>query len=792
MPVAKEQSVEARLRAAIERASRRLAQKSQTGQSVRSSVTDRTKSMKKEPGTAASRVAASQFLGSVAGLDQKHVPAIVEKGERVLTTEQTKAYDRTHPNARKQPMSLGRIPLFDEGGEISDDDHKPLGSISLPQDLQDAQNAAMRPLPGQGNASLEARPIEKGDASMETRPSEQPSATDQLRDQLDNKKLQAANKGPAGLMDLGTALIHENQIDQHEARTQMPQLPQISPEMPQYMGPGKPVPAGELIPAKQLPGDEYKYPQQNLDQRIEAARNKAVDETLTPAERASAQTLADQLALRREELRKPAATSFVGKLGRGFERAGNILGNIVAPGTMALIPGTDLNKTFTEAGTLGRINTDVSREKEIAETDAASTKATKSPWKPASGEQFTQYDASGKPIRQLFTNENTGDQQWRDVPAAGLPKIQTSATAPTGGASPAASSVADGSYFGTKEAANRPIGDAGLKQYGEQTKSAALRIPKGYDVAPPTFTKDDTESTAKDKMKDYETAVNNAILADRADKSQAARETAAETRERRAEDRKDRNTPVYAENSEGQTILTNKYDAQLNGQAYEVATPGDINKDRQAIRQLNDVQLNVSRYTKAASEAAKTQPTTKDYVNMHSVLNKAGALDLNVAIGEGGSIKIPVLSSMIEGLNREINSEAYADLSPQGKALLDGYIRSMSAVPAYQKALTGIGRSNKEMLDLELANIPNPTMKPTDIQHKLSQFQENIERASEGFPKLPGLKSAKEVRETTEKSKAESVPSVGNAKYHLQGAKGEIFSNDGTTWYDKDGKQVGK
>ena len=207
-------------------------------------------------------------------------------------------------------------------------------------------------------------------------------------------------------------------------------LGNAAPSLPRYAGPGKPVAPGELISEKQLPTDEYKFRQQDLDRRIEVARNKAVDENATPEERASASTLADQLEYRKEQLKRPDATSLLGKIGRGLETVGNIAGNLVAAPEMSLIPGTALYKQRERQGTLGRINADIGQEKELAEADAASLKAAKSPWKPAAGEQFTQYDASGKPIRQLFTNENTGEQQWRDLPVAGvLPRIQTTATA---------------------------------------------------------------------------------------------------------------------------------------------------------------------------------------------------------------------------------------------------------------------------------------------------------------------------------------------------------------------------
>lgn len=59
----------------------------------------------------------------------------------------------------------------------------------------------------------------------------------------------------------------------------------------------------------------------------------------------------------------------IGKILHGLAKAGNIAGDIVAPGTMALIPGTDLNKRVEEGKTTARM------EKErIGETEAAQEK----------------------------------------------------------------------------------------------------------------------------------------------------------------------------------------------------------------------------------------------------------------------------------------------------------------------------------------------------------------------------------------------------------------------------------
>jgi hypothetical protein len=110
----------------------------------------------------------------------------------------------------------------------------------------------------------------------------------------------------------------------------------------------------------------------------------------------------------------------------------------------------------------------------------------------------------------------------------------------------------------------------------------------------------------------------------------------------------------------------------------------------------------------------------------------------------------------------------------------------MASIPAYQKALTGIGRANKEMLDLELGTIPNPTMSPEDIINKQGQFQENIDRATEGFPKLPGIKSSKQVREETEHP-------AGKAEVQSTGHKvGDTIIQGGHSFHvksvDKNGK----
>lgn len=217
---------------------------------------------------------------------------------------------------------------------------------------------------------------------------------------------------------------------------------------------------------------------------------------------------------------------------------------------------------------------------------------------------------------------------------------------------------------------------------------------------------------------------------------------------------KDTKDTVYGfDQNANEQVMTNRADAEARGlQGIYSVKAGDIEKDRGAIRQLGDVQLNTSRYRMAAQAYAGLPASTRvdDQLKLHDLLNKAGAFDFDFSVSEGGHVKLPLISALVEGLNRQQKSDAYAGLSKQGKDLYDAYLRTMASVPAYQKALTNIGKANKEMMELELANVPNPSLEAADQARKLDQFQENIDRATTGFPRMPGLPMPKDIRASVE------------------------------------------
>lgn len=220
--------------------------------------------------------------------------------------------------------------------------------------------------------------------------------------------------------------------------------------------------------------------------------------------------------------------------------------------------------------------------------------------------------------------------------------------------------------------------------------------------------------------------------------------------------------PVIAYNPQtGERELTTRSQADAQGlQGPVPVTEPQLEKYRSAQAQFNDVQANLSRYRAAARQFAQ-QGNPRDAALISAVINES-KLGGGIHLGPVG-VELPGYSSIAEAADRVARSASYKALSPAGKALVDGYLRTMSAVPAYQKALTGVGRFNKEIVDLELRNIPDPTYAPADIDRKLEAFQENVDQGAQSIPRIPGLPTIRDVRarfEGTQGSGGQRIPGL--------------------------------
>jgi len=232
--------------------------------------------------------------------------------------------------------------------------------------------------------------------------------------------------------------------------------------------------------------------------------------------------------------------------------------------------------------------------------------------------------------------------------------------------------------------------------------------------------------------------------------TQAQRETTNAIREQtaaiQAEGREERKAlkaqePVYALNKETQQReQTTQGEVSANPDKYSnpvAVKESDLNRDASLSRQLGDAQMNLSRYKVALGKMDTLGVSEKRAV--------AALIGEDKFRAEFMGAQIPT-----DWLNKLLTSENWSQLDPKAQDAVAAYIGTRGAVIAYQKAVSGSGRSNKEQLEIELQNIPNPLL-PVNVRNmQLGRFQENIDQAGTGLPKLVGVPSPQDIRNRIE------------------------------------------
>jgi hypothetical protein len=218
--------------------------------------------------------------------------------------------------------------------------------------------------------------------------------------------------------------------------------------------------------------------------------------------------------------------------------------------------------------------------------------------------------------------------------------------------------------------------------------------------------------------------------------------TQADTAKTRAETENLGQLPVFAVDPlTNQRVMTTRPEAQARGYTNVVPVKeGDVNKERDATAMTNDVQLNTSRYRTAMAQAYREPMSGKQMTALTALTPEKLGLD----IGNGFGLNLPDVMQHVS------NATAFSVLSPTQKRAVIGYYSTLASVPAAQKALTGIGRSNKEMLDLELRTIPTPLMDADTFDAMLDRFQGNIDQTAAKNVRVPGMPLTSEVRSQNE------------------------------------------
>jgi hypothetical protein len=201
--------------------------------------------------------------------------------------------------------------------------------------------------------------------------------------------------------------------------------------------------------------------------------------------------------------------------------------------------------------------------------------------------------------------------------------------------------------------------------------------------------------------------------------------------------------PVFAVNPKtGQRELTTMGDVKAQGLTNPVkVSQADLEKETTLNAQMNDLQLNTSRF-KAALNAMG--PLSKaDVGNMTRVLSDKS---INSFLANELTFGV-ALDQMSQGEK----ASAWNALSPDKQAALIGSLRMKNSALLFQKVSTGMGRASKEAMDIEISNMPSPIEGATVGNQKLQSFQENIDQMAARSVKLPWMDQPQDVRSRIER-----------------------------------------
>lgn len=296
--------------------------------------------------------------------DGQHQIAVLKDGEKVLNPQEADAYRAGQKSAQTAaaPTEVASAAQpVQTNAEGAPAEGAPAAKIPADSDTR-GPNSRAKTTPDTSYAGEQIKPAAPDQAITEagmkengTHPSQQPApvqmqnGTPAERQAITVDKQKAMGMGLAGLVPLGLANIHEGQLGEQPGAMEQGATPPAALAQPK--GPGMPQmntePTAPAAPAAPVQMDR-KAKIADYDAKIQAALDSATPE---------GKELADRLSYAKQayEHHTPWGSAenhpgFLGKLAHGAAEVGNIAGDIVAPRTMAIIPGTDLNRRGQEAG----------------------------------------------------------------------------------------------------------------------------------------------------------------------------------------------------------------------------------------------------------------------------------------------------------------------------------------------------------------------------------------------------------------------------------------------------------
>lgn len=591
----------------------------------------------------------------------------------------------------------------------------------------------------------EVAQLHEGEAVI---PADQNPANPDAKHPLGSATPDADNAPP-----LGVPIVPVDTTKMRELGSNVP----ISTPAPKYTGPNAgrekaPAP-GVAISDAALPQDEYRYAKDQIRQRKIAAADKGDLVGLGSAKVAEAEL----------EKANPYGSAgnhpgMLGKIEHGLATAGNIAGNAFAPGVMPEIPGSAANIAAREQSGLGLIKTGEENAEREAQIKNLNSEA----------------DARQNPKPQLLTgdenvrtNPATGEREraWRITPTSPItwvPEGQVPSVTPQ--QSPLGSAVAPQSPLGTissAPAASAPAAPnfvygkatpenmpANASQLAKQAtaefvdaQGKPLLTPGQIDAEVKALGPTPTQKMLSDAYNKLQGLAQERAREDEAEKLRHEMGAGADARAEKAQERKDQRTMGYAVDQDGNLSYMSKYDADQIHSTFEQMSPAEVNKDRMYLRKLDDVQTNVSKYRNSVNAQ---QGNIEHTGEIRRIVAGKNADDLARAAWLGAG-------ALMDEMQQYEMTASWNKLTKEERNIVIGYLRSRGSIIAYNSAVSGSGRANKEQLEVEMMNLPAPDVGATVANPQLDSFQENINVVSSGFPgNLPGMKTPATVRQEIE------------------------------------------
>jgi len=688
--------------------------------------------------------------------DGKHQMAVLEDGERVLTPEETEQYDREHGSADEPRMVAESTPP-----------PKPSMEPIVPRETP----AEPKPYPGAQppQPSAQASTYQMPADQMKVQPQESPEPVNVFQKQKED----AAKKGD--LVGLGAAIIGEK-----------------ATARPQDTAPTTPTtPTGDA---------EIKDPKQAFKNKIaqyKQAYQQALDEFTPEGQKRAASIKEAMLNYMRENPYGSAGNhpGILGKIEHGLATVGNVAGAVLAPGVEAMIPGSALNRM--EQSRAARSMGEAASKEELEGAEAAKANAfAKMGGAPGAYEikEITHPDGTTELVRvNKVTNQaepTAGTAGSKVIDPVKQAKQKIEAAQKAGDMAAVEQAQAELAQLDPK-AANEYLHSQVVGKLSEKglINSANISDPKAVKQAIDQGLKNNV-------ITPREVAGYNAWASEHPDTAQQMLMTAVKGDEAvdRAIKKMYEGKTVQVETAPNQYEQMSSAEALAKGYTYDqmlLQQPGQAQKNEETVANAIDTKRAIVKYHDDYNKYAKD--LTADDIRAFQTLQRNEGRVASALSGIIGDI--PALGPISEAVNKRIQGymmqQGYDSLSKGGKALMADYFNAIVANFADTKRrLGGIGR-NDSMILAEMHTIP---MGGIDVASANEAFKDKLQSIDDRNKFLPRVKGQhpSDIKPTKEAEEKADIPTVQNHKYRVEPkGKPPIYSNDGKTWYDAKGKQIG-